>query len=108
MHRGQAQGLKARRAMREQYGEMFDACSRAMYDADLFGIGSHRLPADEFDDEAMRVVPRLPGCLTLQQVERVLHEELPPCFGEGLEIPPWVLERLSARLWRLMEVHGWR
>lgn len=94
--------------MREKYGEMFDACSRAMHDADLLGIGGFDPPLDEYDYEAMRVVPRLPRCLTLRQVELVLYEELPPCFGEGVDIPPWVIEQVAAKLWRLMGEQGWR
>lgn len=105
MHRGQAQAHKERRQLRAEYGEMFDACTKAMHDVKLLGIV---VPGDEYDIEAVRVVPRLPGCLSLREVQRVLHEEIPPMFGDGIQFSPEVLESPAARLWRLMSEHGWR
>ena len=107
----QQQKAEARRQRREflaQYGPMIDACSQAMHESHLLGIDSSILPLDEFDSEAEDVVPRLAGCMSLAAVRVVLHEEVGRAFDGALTVPAEVMDGLAAKLWRLMEVHGWR
>jgi hypothetical protein len=87
---------------------MCDACSLATYDADLLQIAGFDPPIDEYEYEAMQVVPRLPGCLTLWQIELLLHGALGRLFGPEIGIPPQAIEQVAAKLWRLVEVHGRR
>jgi hypothetical protein len=100
-----AEAKQLRREFLATYGPMIDACSQAMHEVNLLGIDSSILPLDEFDTEAERVVPRLAGCMSFAAVRVVLYDEL----GEAFDgVPPHVIEDLAGKVWRLMEVHGYR
>jgi hypothetical protein len=90
----------ARESVRQAQPGLFAAVSEAMFRHDPIGInfGSN---ADEYDAEAGTVVPRLAGCSSAGDVERVLHEEFVRWFGAGTAGERARYAALAAEVWGL-------
>ncbi len=73
----------AREAIRQRHPSLFAAVSEAMFRHDPIGInfGDNR---DEYDAEAGTVLPRLSGCASGDEVEKVLREEFSRWFGADI------------------------
>lgn len=73
----------AREAVRQRQPGLFAAVSEAMFRHDPIGInfGDN---TDEYDPEAGTVIPRLSGCGSAEDVEKVLREEFSRWFGADI------------------------
>jgi hypothetical protein len=74
------------------------ALSRILFSEDPIGIalGSN---LEEYEPEALTILPRLSGCASAGDVRRVVHEEFVTWFGASTAGPPDKYDRIAARVW---------
>lgn len=75
MARTRQQLLGERRALKTEYGELFDTVAAILYRADPIGISFDNENLDEYAPEAGTILPRLKTCASPDDVLRVVHEE---------------------------------
>lgn len=89
---------KARReALRRQHGALYDAVSAILFEEDPIGInfGSN---ADEYEPEVDTILPRLAGCVTVEDVRAVVHEEFVRWFDLSIAGPAERYTRIAGRI----------
>jgi hypothetical protein len=75
MSRSREEILEARRRLRVEYGELFDATTALLFRHDPIGISFDDLNPDEYAPEAGTILPRLSGCQSSDDVLPVIHQE---------------------------------
>jgi hypothetical protein len=95
----------ARRAIRREYGALYDRVLRLLFDLDPVGInfGDN---ADEYEPEVDTILPRLRLCTSAADVQRVVHEEFSRWFDADVAGPSERYARVSEKIWA--EVRGTR
>jgi hypothetical protein len=63
-----------RRALRREYGELYDRVSRLLFRSDPIGINFED-NTDEYEPEVDTILPRLRACVSPEDVQRVVYEE---------------------------------
>ncbi len=86
MKRTREKIMEERRALKAEYGELFDAVSCLLFRADPIGISFDDENLDEYDPEAGTILPRLKTCEAADDVLRVVHEEFVRWFGLRLQV----------------------
>jgi hypothetical protein len=95
----------ARRAIRREYGALYDRILRLLFDLDPIGInfGDN---GDEYEPEVDTILPRLGLCTSAADVQRVVHEEFSRWFDAELAGPSERYARIGEEIWA--EVRGTR
>jgi hypothetical protein len=74
MTKWQDEIAEERRRLRAEYGEMFEATAALLFRHDPRGINFED-NADEYETETGTILPRLRGCQSAGDVQKVVHEE---------------------------------
>src|SRR5262245_53578798 len=74
---------RQRAALRQEYGELFDRIAAALFEADPIHI-NFETNTDEYEPEAETILPRLHTATTVDDVERIVHEEFCRRFDAGM------------------------
>jgi len=72
-----------RERLRAQYEQLFEQVSAALFALDPIGINFED-NSDEYDSEAGTIVSRLAGCRSVEEVQKVVHEEFVRWFGDDV------------------------
>ena len=88
-----------RKALRAQYGTLLDEVSAILFRIDPIGINFER-NVDEYDLEAGTIVPRLPACARVEDVQRIVHEEFVKWFDGEIAGPPERYRVAAAEIWQ--------
>jgi hypothetical protein len=70
----------SRRRLKEEYGDLFQAISAALFRHDPISI-NFETNADEYEPEVGTILPRLRLCHSADDVRRVVHEEFVRWFS---------------------------
>jgi hypothetical protein len=99
MPRTHAQILEERRLLEAEYGELFDAVAKLLFNADPMGINFEVNP-DEYHPEVGTILPRLRSCQSTNDV-RVTHEAFTRWFGADAAGPAESYRQIAPDIWRL-------
>jgi hypothetical protein len=95
----------SRRAIRRQYGDLYDRALRILFDADPVGINfGHN--ADEYEPEVDTVLPRRRTCTSAADVQRVVHEEFCRWFDVDLAGEPERYGEIGSKIWIELQEPG--
>lgn len=90
----------ARKSVRRQNPELFEAVSSLMFQHDAIGI-NFTTNTDEYEPEAGTVIPRLASCSSVDDVMTVLHEEFVRWFGSEIAGELQRYSELANDIWAL-------
>src|SRR5688572_29776116 len=91
-----------RDALRRQYGTLYATVSAILFEEDPIGI-NFRTNTDEYEPEVDKILPRLAGCTTVEEVRAVVHQEFARWFDDQLAGPPERYTRIAERILIAME-----
>lgn len=74
MESGKGSIRRERAALRQRYGDLFDAVAAILFEADPIGI-NFETNTDEYDSEVGTILPRLSEASAVEDVVRIVHEE---------------------------------
>ncbi|MEP6672847.1 MAG: hypothetical protein ABJF10_27030 [Chthoniobacter sp.] len=80
------------------YGELYETVEALFFRHDPIGINFED-NTDKYSPEVSTVLPRLRSCSSVDDVQRVLHEEFTRWFGDAG--PPEQYTPIAAELWPL-------
>jgi hypothetical protein len=89
-----------RKAIKKQYGKLFDEISAALFESDMIGInfGDN---TDEYDPEAGTIIPRLKTAKGADDVEIIINEEFIRWFGQEYSSRNNEYKLVSEKIWTL-------
>jgi hypothetical protein len=93
------QARSQRESYREKHVQLIRDISSLVYQVDPIGPSHH----DEYDSAIHDMVPRLQGCKSAEDVQRVVHKVFTRKFGATLAGPASKYEFLSKRIWNLLD-----
>jgi hypothetical protein len=93
--------IEARRRLKTEYGELFDAAAVLLFRYDPIGISFENPNTDEYEPEVGTILPRLSDCHSQEDVLRVVHEEFVRWFEQDTAGPPERYEKIAADLWQM-------
>ena len=71
----EAEEIKRHRAaLRSEFSSLYDAVLAILFDADPVGI-NFEFNTDEYEPEVGTILPRLSKCHSVDDLQRVIHEE---------------------------------
>jgi hypothetical protein len=97
--------LAKRRALRREYGDLYDRMSQLLFSWDPIGINFED-NTDEYEPEVDTILPRLRACVSAEDVQRVVYEEFCQWFDVDLAGPLERYEQIGRDIWA--EIHGTR
>jgi hypothetical protein len=97
--------LEARKQLRAEYGELFDATAALLFRHDPIGISFDNPNTDEYEPEAETILPRLRSCHSSNEVLRVVSEEFGRWFGSDTAGPPERYAQIARELWQFWQGH---
>jgi len=87
-----------RRAIRREYGDLYDRVLQILFEIDPIGINfSHN--TDEYEPEVETILPRLRSCTSARDVQQVVHEEFCRWFDADLAGAPDRYGEIAAKIW---------
>jgi hypothetical protein len=87
------------RVLSERYQEFLASVSRAIAEADPIGLVKGGAPADEYETEVAKLLPKLARATSIADVEQAVREIFEDAFGSSDTTgPDW---DLSERLWHI-------
>lgn len=94
--------LEEKRLLRAEYGKLFDSVAALLFEYDPVGINYDVNPY-EYETEAVTILPRLRGCHSVDDVQRVVHEEFVRWFSGGTAGSEERYAKPAADIWRLWQ-----
>jgi hypothetical protein len=94
--------MEERRALKAEYGKLFDAIAALLFRADPVGINFEVNPG-EYEAEASTILPRLKARSSPDDVLVVVHEEFVRWFGAPTAGPPERYKQLASEIWQLWQ-----
>lgn len=92
-------GIKrARTALRQRYGDLFETVAATLFEVDPIGI-NFETNTDEYEPEVETILPRLSQAGNVEDVARIIHEEFVRWFGVKEAGPPENYRSVAARIW---------
>ena len=91
-----------RRRLKEEYGELFQAVSAALFRHDPMSI-NFKTNTDEYEPEVGTILPRLQACQSADDVRKVVYEEFVRWFSvedAGREEPYGQIAEEIWDMWR--------
>jgi hypothetical protein len=71
---GNSTEAEKRKAIRREYGALFDALSKLLFEADPIGI-NFETNTDEYEPEVGTIIPRLKHAQSEDDAREIIHEE---------------------------------
>ena len=87
-----------RRALRREYGKLYERVSQLLFEWDPIGINFED-NTDEYEPEVDTILPRLRSCAGAGDVQRVVHEEFCRWFDADLAGPLEKYEQIGRDIW---------
>lgn len=92
----------ARAAVIEAYGAaLFQGISVVLYEEDPLRLAACGAPTDEYEPEVETILPRLAGCGSAEDVQRVAFEAFERWFGVGHAGRVERYRSVGERVWQL-------
>jgi hypothetical protein len=88
-----------RRGLKAAYGDFFDDVVAILYRHDPEGI-NFESNTDEYELEAGTIIPRLDGCTSTEDVQRLVHEEFRKWFSPGVTQPFETFRQPAEDIWQ--------
>ena len=95
----------ARKALRTEYGELYERVSGLLFAWDPIGINFEH-NTEEYEPEVDTILPRLRVCSSAEDVQRVVHDEFCRWFDADQAGSLENYERIGRDIWA--EVRGTR
>jgi len=94
-----------RRAVRDTFGAaLWDEVSSILFEDDPIGI-NYGFNTDEYEPEVRTILPRLVGCGSSREAQRVIFEEFEKWFGVGHAGTIERYDGLAHRVWVVWKQH---
>jgi hypothetical protein len=90
--------LRRRKELRSEFGDLYDRVSAILFKEDPGGVNFEINP-DEYESEVDMVLPRLPSCSSVADVQVVLYDVLLKMFDEETVKGPDRLARIAGLIW---------
>lgn len=87
-----------RKAVQLQYGEMFDALSKLLFELDPISI-NFETNTDEYEPEVGAIIPRLTHAESEADVRKIVHEEFCKWFDSKTAGPIEDYDDIASRIW---------
>lgn len=87
-----------RKAIRLEYGELFDALSKLLFQADPMSI-NFETNTDEYEPEVGTIIPRLKQAQSETDVRQIVHEEFCMWFGGKIAGPIEGYGDIASKIW---------
>jgi hypothetical protein len=92
--------IRERQLLRSTYGTLFDDIASILFEEDPIGI-NFETNKDEYEPEVGTILPRLANARSVDDVERILHEEFCRWF-DNVDVGPKERYRFAAqKVWLL-------
>ena len=102
MPRTREEILEARRRLKTEYGQLFDATAALLFRHDPVGI-NYDNNTDEYEPEAETILPRLRTCHSADDVRQVVHEEFVRWFDASNAGPQERYAQIASETWDLWQ-----
>jgi len=90
--------LKRRQELRSEFDSLYDRVSAILFEEDPGGVNFEINP-DEYECEVDLILPLLPSCSSVSDVQRVLYDVLLRMFDEETVKNADRLERIAGLIW---------
>ena len=87
-----------RKTIQLQYGELFDALSKLLFELDPISI-NFETNTDEYDPEVGTIIPRLQHANTKDDVLQIIHEEFCTWFDAETAGPIGAYVEIAGKVW---------
>jgi hypothetical protein len=105
MTRTREEILKERRRLQVEYGTLFDRVAALLFRYDPASI-TFEINRDEYETEARTILPRLRTCKSVEDVQRVVHEEFVRWFDEATAGPAERYGEIASEIWECGSIVG--
>ena len=92
------QAREARKRARAEYGVLFDSVAAVLFRHDPMGI-NFETNTDEYEPEARTILPRLKDCRSVDDVQKIVHEEFVEWFGPADAGPSHHYRDIASEIW---------
>ena len=86
--------------MKAEYRALFDGVAALLFRHDAAKINFEVNP-DEYETEARTILPRLGTCKSVQDVQRIVHEECVRWFDDAIAGPEERYGEIAAEIWQI-------
>lgn len=93
-----------RKAIQLEYGELFEALSKLLFQADPMSI-SCETNTDEYEPEVGTIIPRLKQAQSEADVRQIIHEEFCTWFGSKTAGPIENYADIASKIWTEWQRH---
>lgn len=93
-----------RKAIRLQYGELFDALSKLLFELDPISI-NFETNTDQYEPEVGTIIPRLTRAESEADVREIVHEEFCKWFDSKTVGPIEDYDAIASRIWMEWQRH---
>ena len=90
--------LRRRKELRSEFGDLYERVSAILFKEDPGGVNFEINP-DEYESEVDLILPRLPSCSSVADVQGVVYDVLLKMFDEETVKAPNRLERIAGLIW---------
>jgi hypothetical protein len=87
-----------RKAVRQEYGALFDALSKLLFEADPIGI-NFETNTDEYEPEVGAIIPQLEHANTEDDARQIIHAEFCRWFDAKTAGPIEAYGEIAAKVW---------
>lgn len=95
-----SEGRKKRQdSLKAAYGNLYTEVSRLLREADPIRLIAIGTPDDEYDPEVSTILPRLRDAKSVDDVQRIVHEEFVHWFGVETAGPAVHYTGVSEEVW---------
>ena len=94
------QAGEARKRARTEYGELFDSVAALLFKHDPIGI-NFQTNTDEYEPEARTILPRLKDCHSVDDLQKIVHEEFVKWFGPADAGPSHHYRDIASEIWSI-------
>lgn len=100
------QNRRGRHVLSKEYRDLFTAVRSALAKADPIKLLELGAPTDEYDAEISTILPRLREAKSLDDVERIVHEEFVRWFSASVAGDRGTYLSVSREIWRTCQQLG--
>jgi len=90
--------IRRRDELKHQYRAAYQKMTSILFVEDPIGINFED-NTDEYELEVSTILPRLRSCRSVEDVQRVVHEEFVRWFDAGTAGPPEKYQGIAKRIW---------
>lgn len=94
--------MAERRRLKEEYFGLYDEAAKLLFRHDPAGINFED-NTDEYEPEVGTILPQLRNCKSMNDVRRMVHQEVVKWFDPGIAGPEENYEKTAAEIWDLWQ-----